>query len=99
MGGVGAGPPLLPPDPEAPFSTSLPPDFTVPSVDLKMVAIPRLRIAEKEHASHCRTWSETPAVIFTEESVSEVVEYCKAPNVSVVVGNNITCGRHMTPRH
>ena len=49
-----------------------------------MVAIPRLKIAEKEHASHCRTWSETPAVIFTEESVSEVVEYCKAPNVSVV---------------
>jgi hypothetical protein len=42
-----------------------------------MVAIPRLKTAEKENASHCRTWSETPAVIFTGESVNEVVEYCK----------------------
>jgi hypothetical protein len=42
-----------------------------------MVAIPRLKTAEKENASHRRTWSETPAVIFTGESVNEVVEYCK----------------------
>lgn len=49
-----------------------------------MVVIPRLETVKKENASHCRTWNEVPAVIFTGESVSEVVRYCKAPNVYVV---------------
>ena len=55
-----------------------------------MVAIPRLETVEKENASHCRTWNVAPAVIFTGESVSEVVKYCKVPNVYVVTRTDVS---------